>query len=194
MTVNKSGTNAPLSVQLDAYKDAMWGGFAFGIIGALLAIAFLRGVGIVGHKTPAPTPTLDEEKTAANSGKSVHSDKRSSKRSSKRGSREVKVGDAVVRVDDARVSIGLDVVALNLGAAATESAFDVVETRRDDASEIEPLPPLPDMLLPRPLSAEFAAPASPGEGALGVEIHRIVSQESQARAESRLSRVSAVVL
>lgn len=27
----------------------MWAGFAFGILGALLAVVFLRGVGPVGH-------------------------------------------------------------------------------------------------------------------------------------------------
>lgn len=31
--VNKSGTNAPKSAQLTAYKGAMWVGFAFGILG-----------------------------------------------------------------------------------------------------------------------------------------------------------------
>ena len=28
----------------------MWGGFAFGMFGAVLAAVFLRGVGVVGHK------------------------------------------------------------------------------------------------------------------------------------------------
>jgi hypothetical protein len=59
--VNKSGTNAPYSAQLDAYKGAMWGGFAFGLVGALLAALFLRHVGIVGHR---PENDLDEEQTA----------------------------------------------------------------------------------------------------------------------------------
>lgn len=27
----------------------MWGGFAFGVLGATLAALFLRGVGVVGH-------------------------------------------------------------------------------------------------------------------------------------------------
>ena len=39
----------------------MWGGFAFGIFGAILAAIFLRRVGIVGHR---PEEKLDEEKTA----------------------------------------------------------------------------------------------------------------------------------
>ena len=37
VAVNKSGTNAPYGAQEDAYKAAMWGGFAFGVLGALLA-------------------------------------------------------------------------------------------------------------------------------------------------------------
>ena len=60
--VNSSGTNAPRFAQFDAYRAAMWGGFTFGIIGALLAAMFLRSVGIVGHNTKkADVP--DEEKT-----------------------------------------------------------------------------------------------------------------------------------
>ncbi|KIP11053.1 hypothetical protein PHLGIDRAFT_173914 [Phlebiopsis gigantea 11061_1 CR5-6] len=62
VAVNKSGTNAPRSAQLDAYKAAMWGGFAFGIIGAVLAALFLRHVGIVGHQKEDDIP--DEERTA----------------------------------------------------------------------------------------------------------------------------------
>ncbi|THH00066.1 hypothetical protein EW026_g2388 [Hermanssonia centrifuga] len=61
VTVNKSGTNAPYLAQESAYKDAMWGGFVFGIIGALLAATFLRHVGIVGHKE-GPKSSNDEEK------------------------------------------------------------------------------------------------------------------------------------
>jgi hypothetical protein len=48
--VNLSGTNAPRFAQLDAYKAAMWGAFALGIFGSLLAAAFLGGVGVVGHQ------------------------------------------------------------------------------------------------------------------------------------------------
>ena len=62
VAVNKSGTNAPRSAQLDAYKAAMRGGFAFGVIRALLAAVFLRHVGIVGHRKEDDTP--DEERTA----------------------------------------------------------------------------------------------------------------------------------
>ncbi|KAI0327076.1 efflux transporter [Cubamyces sp. BRFM 1775] len=50
VVVNKSGTNAPRPAQLVAYKDAMWTGCAFGFVGAILALIFLRSVGIVGHR------------------------------------------------------------------------------------------------------------------------------------------------
>lgn len=62
VVVNKSGTNAPWDAQLAAYKDAMWGGFAFGVIGAALAAVFLRKIGIVGHRKP---PATDEEQTSS---------------------------------------------------------------------------------------------------------------------------------
>ncbi|KAI0788394.1 efflux transporter [Fomes fomentarius] len=38
------------AAQFAAIKDAMWTGFAFGIVGMILAILFLRGVGVVGHQ------------------------------------------------------------------------------------------------------------------------------------------------
>ncbi|PIL29314.1 MFS general substrate transporter [Ganoderma sinense ZZ0214-1] len=47
---NAGGTNAPKAAQLAAYKGAMWTGFAFGVFGTVLAILFLRGVGVVGHR------------------------------------------------------------------------------------------------------------------------------------------------
>ncbi|KAI0636359.1 efflux transporter [Trametes polyzona] len=53
VAVNMSELNAPRAAQLVAYKDAMWTGFAFPLFGALLAVLFLRGVGIVGHKEVA---------------------------------------------------------------------------------------------------------------------------------------------
>ncbi|OCH91774.1 efflux transporter [Obba rivulosa] len=53
VVVNMDGTNAPAPAQLLAIKDAMWAGFAFGILGSLLAISFLRGAGIIGHKGKA---------------------------------------------------------------------------------------------------------------------------------------------
>lgn len=61
VTVNKSGTNAPYFAQEDAYKAAMWGGFVFGVLGAVLAALFLRHVGVVGQHR---TDSVDEETTA----------------------------------------------------------------------------------------------------------------------------------
>lgn len=46
---NTGDPNASSRTQEWAYKSAMWGGFAFGLLGALLAVCFLRGVGPVGH-------------------------------------------------------------------------------------------------------------------------------------------------
>lgn len=43
------GTSPSSHTQELAYKAANWGGFAFGVFGALLAVCFLRGVGPVGH-------------------------------------------------------------------------------------------------------------------------------------------------
>ncbi|TFK84649.1 hypothetical protein K466DRAFT_219196, partial [Polyporus arcularius HHB13444] len=60
VTVNVDGTNAPRDAQLTAYKDANWTGFAFAMVGALLAVIFLRGVGVVGHRGS----DADSEKTA----------------------------------------------------------------------------------------------------------------------------------
>ncbi|RDX41847.1 hypothetical protein OH76DRAFT_1489166 [Lentinus brumalis] len=41
-------------------QDANWTGFAFAMVGALLAVMFLRGVGVVGHRGS----DADSEKTA----------------------------------------------------------------------------------------------------------------------------------
>ncbi|KLO14349.1 MFS general substrate transporter [Schizopora paradoxa] len=46
--------------QLDAYKAAQWTAFGFGVLGAVLAAVFLRGVGPVGHR-PSPSSKPDEE-------------------------------------------------------------------------------------------------------------------------------------
>ncbi|KAG1736334.1 major facilitator superfamily domain-containing protein [Suillus lakei] len=64
--VNSSGTNAPMSAQLDGYKDAQWTSAAFALMAALLAALFLRSVGIVGHsRTMAVQPeSNDAEKPA----------------------------------------------------------------------------------------------------------------------------------
>ena len=63
VAVDKSGLNAPRAAQLDAYRAAMWGGFAFGILGAILAALFLRHVGIVGHRGDVDA-VVDDEATA----------------------------------------------------------------------------------------------------------------------------------
>ncbi|KAI1786589.1 efflux transporter [Ganoderma leucocontextum] len=44
------GAGASHEAQLTAYKNAMWSGFAFGMFGVVLALLFLRGVGVVGHR------------------------------------------------------------------------------------------------------------------------------------------------
>ncbi|PCH44103.1 efflux transporter [Wolfiporia cocos MD-104 SS10] len=49
VVVNINGTNAPASAQLAGYRGALWTGFAIGALGAVLAIVFLRGAGIIGH-------------------------------------------------------------------------------------------------------------------------------------------------
>ncbi|KAI1786595.1 efflux transporter [Ganoderma leucocontextum] len=60
------GSNAPRAAQLTAYKDAMWSGFAFGMVGVLLAVLFLRGVGVVGHRKGDADADAESEKTANN--------------------------------------------------------------------------------------------------------------------------------
>ncbi|KAI1786590.1 efflux transporter [Ganoderma leucocontextum] len=50
--------------QLAAYKNAMWSGFAFGMVGVLLAVLFLRGVGVVGHRKGDADAESESEKTA----------------------------------------------------------------------------------------------------------------------------------
>lgn len=48
--------------ELKAYRAAMWGGFAFGVLGALLAAVFLRSVGVVGHIDPPKNEDRGDEK------------------------------------------------------------------------------------------------------------------------------------
>ncbi|KAI0076343.1 efflux transporter [Panus rudis PR-1116 ss-1] len=52
--VDPQGLNAPPEAQLRAYRAAEWTIFAFGAFACLLAVLFLRGVGVVGgpHKPP----------------------------------------------------------------------------------------------------------------------------------------------
>ncbi|CDO78208.1 hypothetical protein BN946_scf184701.g6 [Trametes cinnabarina] len=54
--VNKAGSNAPRSAQLVAYRDAFWTGAAFGFVGAVFALIFLRNVGIVGERKKKAGP------------------------------------------------------------------------------------------------------------------------------------------
>ncbi|KAL1950009.1 hypothetical protein VTO73DRAFT_8890 [Trametes versicolor] len=61
--VNGSEANVPRPAQLVGYKDAMWAGFAFPLCGAILALLFLRGVGVVGHKT---SPKVVDNDTTTN--------------------------------------------------------------------------------------------------------------------------------
>ncbi|OSC97830.1 efflux transporter [Trametes coccinea BRFM310] len=48
--VNEEGTNVPRPAQLVAYRDAFWTGTAFAFAGAILALLFLRSVGVVGER------------------------------------------------------------------------------------------------------------------------------------------------
>ncbi|CCM00646.1 uncharacterized protein FIBRA_02683 [Fibroporia radiculosa] len=66
--VNQNGSNAPPAAQLASYKSAMWTGFALGVLGTLLAIVFLRGAGIVGHKKGG-------DSSSAISGDTAHDEK-----------------------------------------------------------------------------------------------------------------------
>lgn len=153
----------------------MWGGFAFGVIGAVLAALFLRKVGIVGHrKEDDDADNSDEEKTAL----------------SVTGSMKDDTKDNVMVTEGVAVTTGGGVeavVALNLRAEATVSGFDVVETRRDDVSEVTAAPPMPsalslplaDAIEPVPLHTSI----EPMEGTgLGVEVHRRNSRESHVSA------------
>ncbi|TRM55647.1 major facilitator superfamily domain-containing protein [Schizophyllum amplum] len=62
MSTNKG--RAPREAELDAYHAASWTAFAFGILASLLAVVFLRGVGVVGHKENKTEEEKDEERTA----------------------------------------------------------------------------------------------------------------------------------
>ncbi|KAF9223213.1 efflux transporter [Gyrodon lividus] len=63
VTVNSTGSNAPMSAQLQGYRAAQWTGAGFPLLAAILAAIFLRGVGIVGHKTPHTPRGTDSEQT-----------------------------------------------------------------------------------------------------------------------------------
>lgn len=53
--VNASASNTPREAQLNGYKAAQWTAFTFGALAAILAMLFLRGVGIVGHQDQLET-------------------------------------------------------------------------------------------------------------------------------------------
>lgn len=56
----EGNANAPRLAQLKAYQGAQWTCFAFGMLACLLALLFLRGTGIIGHREPKAT---DSEET-----------------------------------------------------------------------------------------------------------------------------------
>ncbi|KAL1737739.1 hypothetical protein HDZ31DRAFT_70848 [Schizophyllum fasciatum] len=60
----------PGKTALDSYRAAQWTAFGFGALASLLALVFLRGVGIVGHKEgdDAGGGEKDEERTAVREG------------------------------------------------------------------------------------------------------------------------------
>ncbi|KAL4258889.1 MFS transporter superfamily protein [Pleurotus pulmonarius] len=53
--LNPMGSNAPRPAMLAGYRAAQWCAFAFGCLAIILALIFLPGVGIVGHRGP-PAP------------------------------------------------------------------------------------------------------------------------------------------
>jgi len=66
IVVNSSGTNAPMSAELQGYRSAQWTSAAFPFFASLLAVIFLRKVGIVGHKKhggeePSEQPIIEEK-------------------------------------------------------------------------------------------------------------------------------------
>ncbi|KAG1735284.1 major facilitator superfamily domain-containing protein [Suillus paluster] len=63
VTVNSAGTNAPLSAQLEGYRSAQWTSALFALMAALLAVLFLRSVGIVGDKKGVKHAVSDRTKT-----------------------------------------------------------------------------------------------------------------------------------
>lgn len=74
VTVNSSGTNAPLSAQLSGYRGSQWTAASFCLFASLLAAIFLRGVGIVGHRkhdNPSEETMTNEPKDIASAGTSA---------------------------------------------------------------------------------------------------------------------------
>ncbi|CAL1716634.1 unnamed protein product [Somion occarium] len=60
VVIDSQGSNAPREAQLQAYRAAQWTILGFGALASILAVLFLRGVGVVGgpHK---PDPSEDEK-------------------------------------------------------------------------------------------------------------------------------------
>lgn len=56
--VDKDGLGAPRAAQESAYRAAMWGGFAFALLGAVLAAVFLSSVGVIGERKPSSKQTV----------------------------------------------------------------------------------------------------------------------------------------
>ncbi|CAL1712621.1 unnamed protein product [Somion occarium] len=60
VVIDSEGSNAPREAQLHAYQAAQWTVLGFGALASLIAVVFLRGVGVVGgpHK---PNPSEDDK-------------------------------------------------------------------------------------------------------------------------------------
>jgi len=74
VTVAATATNdAPAAAQLLGYRAAQWTSASFSLFAALLAVLFLRGVGIVGHKK-TKTEDSDSDQTALDLPPTRHDD------------------------------------------------------------------------------------------------------------------------
>ncbi|THU93553.1 putative efflux transporter [Dendrothele bispora CBS 962.96] len=61
------GSNSDLNrdIRLPAYHAAEWSNFAFGVLATIIGLIFLRGIGVIGHRTP-PKAGPDTEAPSAN--------------------------------------------------------------------------------------------------------------------------------
>ncbi|KAH8104781.1 efflux transporter [Cristinia sonorae] len=64
VTIDKLGLNAPREAQLKAYRATSWTMVGFSLFAALLAVIFLRGVGILGGAHPKPDAEATSEDSA----------------------------------------------------------------------------------------------------------------------------------
>ncbi|KAJ3490675.1 hypothetical protein NLI96_g1242 [Meripilus lineatus] len=71
VVIDAVGSNAPPEAQLKAYRAAQWTVLGLGLFSCILAVIFLRGVGIVGG--PPPEPPSPEEKSQNSQNTSVES-------------------------------------------------------------------------------------------------------------------------